>query len=163
MADDPGDAHGEKKIELPRSALASIAAVPRDVVHLLNGDKLLLTAMGTSCVIAVVAVAVPDLGLGYAVLIAGLVLLLVVIRALTESRRRGPRYGGRDNVVSTVGKIRARDARIDAPGSNVLRSLFGVRLRGVDLRAGVPQPETPRTPNAPNASNAPDATDTPGG
>ena len=142
MADVAGNADGSSERDAPRSALTSLAAVPLEVVRLLKGDKLLLTAMGAASIVAVVAIVVPEDGWRYALVIAALVVVLVVVRAIGEWRRD-------DGDSNTLGarNIRMRNGSLLAPGRNRLRARRDIDLDGVSIQAGAssasddPEPE----------------------
>lgn len=147
MADVAGNADGSSERDAPRSALTSLAAVPLEVVRLLKGDKLLLTAMGAASIVAVVAIVVPEDGWRYALVIAALVVVLVVVRAIGEWRRDdGDDGDGPSNTISGR-NIRMRNGSLRSEGRNRLSAAKDVDLDGVSIQAGAssasddPEPE----------------------
>ena len=147
MADVAGNADGSSERDAPRSALTNLAAVPLEVVRLLKGDKLLLTAMGAASIVAVVAIVVPEDGWRYALVIAALVVVLVVVRAIGEWRRDdGDDGDGSSNTISGR-NIRMRNGSLRSEGRNRLSAAKDVDLDGVSIQAGAssasddPEPE----------------------
>lgn len=131
----------------PGSTWAGIASVPGEVVRLLKDDKLLLTGVAAACLVALIAATVPSLGLPYALVVAGLAVVVILVRVVVDWRRdreRGWASGDpHSNELRAVGRVRLRNARLEAAGGNRVDG-GRVKMKGVVMRAGLDPPaETP--------------------
>jgi hypothetical protein len=62
---------------------AGLVEAPLEVIRLIKDDKVLLAGMGAAVLVTLIAVAAPDAGRFYALVVVGVIVLLVLIRAVS--------------------------------------------------------------------------------
>ncbi len=106
----------------------ALVAAPMEVIRLLRGEPILLIGMGAAVLLTLMALFGPDGTQLYALTIAALVVVLVVIRAITMRRERSASPGSGVEISarrgSRIAKIWNRDGkaggiRIKSSGSSV--------------------------------------------
>lgn len=133
---------------------ARLIGAPAEVVRQLKGQYLLLVAMGSAVLLALIGFVIPSAGQFYAWLLAGLVFALSLLWALTAGRRE-PRTTGKTTTEKTTSgnfidarRLRARNVRMFARNTNSIKSRGGAVIDGLTMAAGTQPPAEPPEPAA---------------
>ncbi|SNS37293.1 hypothetical protein SAMN05443665_1003122 [Actinomadura meyerae] len=131
--------------------------VPLEVVRLLKGEPVLLGGMGASAIVVIIAFSLPDTGRPYAWVVAGLMFVLCLVRAVflgvREVRQTGTDqmrhlFGDADgtNRLDLGAKVKADDIDLNSSRGNAARIGKKGVVGNLTMRAGTAQPPAPRPP-----------------
>jgi hypothetical protein len=129
---------------------AGLVGVPLEVVRLIKDDKVLLSGMGAAVLVTLIAITAPEAGRFYALVVVGVIVLLVLIRAVSrwagvepddpapEMGPHAPADSARGNVAETSGRARAENVTMNARTGefNRLTATGRSRVKGLRMNAG---------------------------
>jgi hypothetical protein len=136
-----------------------VLRVPLEVVRLLKGEPVLLGGMGASAIVVIIAFSLPDTGRPYAWVVAGLMFVLCLVRAVflgvKEVRQTGTDqmrhlFGDADgtNRLDLGAKVKADDIDLSSSRGNAARIGRKGEVGNLTMRAGTAPPPAPRPPAA---------------
>ncbi|MFA1549446.1 hypothetical protein [Actinomadura chokoriensis] len=157
--------------EPPPQAPGSLLRVPVEVVRLLKGEPVLLGGMGASAIVAVIAFSLPQTGRPYAWVVAGLMFVLCLVRAVflglrelrdTETERMKHLFGDADgtNRLDLGAKVKAEGVDLSSTRGNAARIGKKGVVGNITMHAGTsPPPARPQSaaPPVPTTRELPDA------
>jgi hypothetical protein len=119
----------------------ALLQAPLEVIRQLKNEPVLLGGMGASVLVAILALFVPDSARSYAWIIAGLMLILCLVRAAVGTRggKAGKTpldTGDGSNQVTMGGKSEIDAALLEAERKNLWRSGRKTKIKDLTMRAG---------------------------